>query len=552
MGGNRADASGLGGGNLVGQLLQGPRDIDAGHLHAGPDVQPHGGKVQYPSDPGIDERSRHVLCRMFRHRQDRDLHLMFPDVFMEHVHWKDPAPPGLHSHMAGSCIERCNDPESLVAESRVTHDGSADVSCTNDDRIPFAIHLQDTTDFSSQACNPVADSRLPELTEATEILPDLCIGNADRSTQLARVDGWPPIGFMPLQLPQVETQSLDGRAGYVRRIRHAIAVYHPMLKIGHPPSALQAPHGVGCSQMHFEDIRQRDARTISFEFFPPASSKALESLRRRLGDFISLDPSFVSITYGAGGSTRERTHDLVVELQGSGQVDPIPHLTCVKQTRDEVQAILERYASSEVSNLLALRGDRPADDDEHERGGDEYAFAIDLVKHVCRFNESGLHPDPRGFGIGVAGFPEGHPETPNRLTQLGFLKEKVDAGAHWVTTQLFFDNAAFYDWRERCELIGITVPLVAGIMPLTSIKGLHRMAELAAGTNFPAKLQREIYRHQDDPKAVQQVGIEWATEQCRDLLEQEAAGIHFYTLNNSDATMQIFRSLGAKDASALR
>ena len=157
--------------------------------------------------------------------------------------------------------------------------------------------------------------------------------------------------------------------------------------------------------MHFEDIRQRDDRTISFEFFPPASSKALESLRARLADFISLAPSFISVTYGAGGSTRERTHDLVVELQGSGQVDPIPHLTCVQQTGDEVQEILERYASSGVSNLLALRGDRPTGDDEYEPGDDEYSYAIDLVKHICRFNDSGLHPDPRGFGIGVAGFP---------------------------------------------------------------------------------------------------------------------------------------------------
>jgi len=304
--------------------------------------------------------------------------------------------------------------------------------------------------------------------------------------------------------------------------------------------------------MHFEDIRQRDDRTISFEFFPPASSKALESLRARLADFISLAPSFVSVTYGAGGSTRERTHDLVVELQGSGQVDPIPHLTCVQQTGDEVQEILERYASSGVSNLLALRGDRPAGDDEYEPSDDEYSYAIDLVKHICRFNDSGLHPDSRGFGIGVAGFPEGHPETPNRLKQLGFLKEKVDAGAHWVTTQLFFDNAAFYDWRERCDLIGIHVPLVAGIMPITSIKSLHRMADLAAGTNFPARLQRQIYKHQDDPQAVQEVGIEWAVEQCQGLIEQDTAGIHFYTLNNSDATMRIFRSLGFKDASSLR
>ena len=304
--------------------------------------------------------------------------------------------------------------------------------------------------------------------------------------------------------------------------------------------------------MHFEDILQRDGRTISFEFFPPASEKALESLRGRMGDFAALNPSFVSVTYGAGGSTRERTHDLVLELKESGGVDPIPHLTCVKQTQDEVESILARYAEFGVSNLLALRGDRPVDDEGYDQDQDEYAHAIDLVQHICRFNESGLHPEPRGFGIGVAGFPEGHPETPNRLKQLGYLKEKVDAGANWVTTQLFFDNAAFYDWRDRCSLIGITVPLVAGIMPITSIKVLHRMADLAAGTNFPARLQRQIQQHQDDPEAVQQVGIEWATEQCRDLLDQETAGIHFYTLNNSNATLEIFRSLGAKDASALR
>lgn len=304
--------------------------------------------------------------------------------------------------------------------------------------------------------------------------------------------------------------------------------------------------------MHFEDIRQRDTRTISFEFFPPASEKALERLRSKLDDFISLAPSFVSITYGAGGSTRERTHDLVIELGETGRVDPIPHLTCVRQTRAEVQAILERYASAGISNLLALRGDRPVDEAPDEPGEEEYAYAIDLVRHIRTFNESGIHPDPRGFGIGVAGFPEGHPETPNRLKQLAFLKEKVDAGAHWVTTQLFFDNAAFYDWRERCDLVGIHVPLVAGIMPIISVKSLHRMADLAAGTNFPARLQREIYRHQDDPGAVQKVGVEWAVEQCRDLLEQETDGIHFYTLNNSDATMEIFRSLGIEDANALR
>ena len=259
-----------------------------------------------------------------------------------------------------------------------------------------------------------------------------------------------------------------------------------------------------------------------------------------MDDFTSLKPSFVSVTYGAGGSTRQRTHDLVVELQQGGQVDPIPHLTCVQQTTQEIETILSRYAAAGVSNMLALRGDHPMNDDDYDPANDEYAHAIQLVEHVVRFNEQGTHPDSRGFGIGVAGFPEGHPETPNRLRQLDYLKAKTDAGAHWVTTQLFFDNTAFYDWRDRCDLIGIDIPLIAGIMPITSIRTLNRMADLAGGTNFPAKLQRRIHRHQDDDDAVQQVGIQWATEQCNDLLDQGVAGIHFYTLNQSGATMEIF------------
>ena len=304
--------------------------------------------------------------------------------------------------------------------------------------------------------------------------------------------------------------------------------------------------------MHIDDIILRDRTTFSFEFFPPRTEQSLASLRSRMDAFAALKPSFVSVTYGAGGSTRQRTHDLVVELQQDEQIDPIPHLTCIQQSQEEIEAILARYAAAGVSNILALRGDRPLDDDTYDCSQDEYDYARKLVEHVVRFNESGVHADSRGFGIGVAGFPEGHPETPNRLKQLEYLKAKVEAGAHWITTQLFFDNAAFYDWCERCDLAGINIPLIAGIMPITSLSTLNRMAELSGGTNFPAKLQRRIYRHQDDDDAVRQVGIQWATEQCNDLLDQGVAGIHFYTLNQSDATIEIFRSLGADDASALQ
>jgi methylenetetrahydrofolate reductase (NADPH) len=166
------------------------------------------------------------------------------------------------------------------------------------------------------------------------------------------------------------------------------------------------------------------------------------------------------------------------------------------------------------------------------------------VRHIVSFNRKGGHGDQRGFGIGVAGFPEGHPATPNRLVGLDHLKVKVDSGAHYICTQMFFDNRDFYDFRDRCELAGIKVPILAGIMPIASEKGMRRMADLAAGVRFPAPLLRSIQRCGGDPEAVKRVGIHWATEQCRDLLDHQARGIHFYTLNQSDATRQIYQNLG--------
>ena len=155
-----------------------------------------------------------------------------------------------------------------------------------------------------------------------------------------------------------------------------------------------------------------------------------------------------------------------------------------------------------------------------------------------------MHPDARGFGIGVAGFPEGHPATPNRLDEMDFLKAKVDAGADYICTQLFFDNHDFYDFRERCELAGIHVPIIAGIMPITTLAGMKRMAQLALGARVPAKLQRALGRAANESEAVKRVGVHWATEQCRDLLDNQVRGIHFYTLNKSDATRQIYQTLG--------
>lgn len=301
--------------------------------------------------------------------------------------------------------------------------------------------------------------------------------------------------------------------------------------------------------MHMADILARDACTASFEFFPPQKDAGWDQLFASIAALERLAPSFVSVTYGAGGSTRERTRDLVLRLRRETALDPVPHLTCVGHSRTEMQGILESYAAEGVSNILALRGDAPRG--SASQTGD-FPHAADLVRFIRAFNESGRHPDPRGFGIGVAAFPEGHPETPNTLRLMDHLKAKVDAGADWICTQLFFDNHAFLDWRERCDLAGIRVPICAGIMPVLSVANLHRMADLAACTHIPAKLMRALQRCGDDAEGVERVGIHWATEQCLELLDRGVRGLHFYTLNRSAATQEIFRNLGLKSAAGIR
>ena len=295
--------------------------------------------------------------------------------------------------------------------------------------------------------------------------------------------------------------------------------------------------------MHIIEIMRGRSPTFSFEFFPPKTREASETLYQTIRDLESYMPDFVSVTYGAGGSTRELTHDLVERIQHTTKLDPIPHLTCVCHNEEEVGAILLRYAKSAIGNILALGGDRPTAM-PYDKSRDEFKHAVDLVNFVRRFNESGAHPDRRGFGIGVAGFPEGHPATPNRLVEMDHFKAKVDAGAHYIVTQLFFDNRDFLDFRERCALAGVHIPIIAGIMPITSMGGLKRMAELAAGARFPAKLLRALRPCQNDPERVRAVGIQYALEQCHDLIANNVAGIHFYTLNRSDATRMIFDSLG--------
>lgn len=303
--------------------------------------------------------------------------------------------------------------------------------------------------------------------------------------------------------------------------------------------------------MHFRDIFAKQPASFSFEFFPPKNAEAAKSLFDNIAELQQLKPTFVSVTYGAGGSTRQVTNDLVVRLRGETALDPMPHLTCVCHREAEIAEILERYAAAGIGNIMALRGDTPKDWNGDGSPHKDFKHAGDLVAFIKKFGERGGHKDRRGFGIGVAGFPEGHPDTPNRLVEMDRLKAKVDQGADVIITQLFFDNRDFYDFRDRCELAGIKVPIIAGIMPITSAAGMKRMAELALGARFPAPLIRAINRTAGNEESVKRVGVHWATEQCRDLLDHKVAGIHFYTLNRSTATREIYKTLGVQDSGGL-
>jgi methylenetetrahydrofolate reductase (NADPH) len=295
--------------------------------------------------------------------------------------------------------------------------------------------------------------------------------------------------------------------------------------------------------MHIREILRQSKPSFSFEFFPARTAASAEELYQTIRELEPLKPSFVSITYGAGGGTRELTHQLVARVKETTTIPPIPHLTCVGHSKQEVDQILQRYASLGVCNILALRGDPPRGQADYDWSQGDFRYAADLVKFIREFNESGRHP-LGGFGIGVAGFPEGHPATPNRLDEMDHLKGKVEQGADYICTQLFFDNHDFFDFRDRCSLAGIHIPMIAGIMPVTSLASMKRMAELAAGSRYPAKLLRALARANDDAEAVEKVGVHYAAEQCVGLLDGGVDGLHFYTLNKSKVTREIYQSLG--------
>ena len=287
--------------------------------------------------------------------------------------------------------------------------------------------------------------------------------------------------------------------------------------------------------MLVKDILNAAVKPVfSFEFFPPKRDEDWETLFETIAALSPLNPSYVSVTYGAGGSTRSRTHDLVTRIQKETGLTVVSHLTCICSDGDETGTILENYQDNGIVNVLALRGDKPAGVASIDEAIKDFPHAIDLVRFI--------KTNYPAIGVGVAGFPEGHPETPNRMKEIEYLKEKIDAGADYIVTQLFFDNRDYFDFAERCAIAGITVPIIPGIMPIATKKGMIRMSELALGARIPAPLLTKVMNAANDTE-VASIGIEWATNQVQELIDHHIKGIHFYTLNMADATLRIFNNI---------
>ena len=271
-------------------------------------------------------------------------------------------------------------------------------------------------------------------------------------------------------------------------------------------------------------------RTFSFEFFPPKTDAAQLSLGRTIAELEGLNPAFVSVTYGAGGSTRERTRDLVVWMRKETNISPMAHLTCVGHTRADIDAILDTYQSAGIENILALGGDPPTDPADVRPS--DYEYALDLVDHLR---------DRGGFSIGVAAHPEGHPRSASRADDRRFLAEKLRR-ADFGITQFFFEAEHYVRMVDELAALGVTKPIIPGIMPVTNRGQVQRMAELS-GAVFPAWLAERL-DGVDDADEVRRIGVDAATELCAELLAAGAPGLHFYTLNRSTATREIYANLG--------
>ncbi len=282
-----------------------------------------------------------------------------------------------------------------------------------------------------------------------------------------------------------------------------------------------------------EIIASKTEPTFSFEFFPPKTEDGERNLRQTLEDLRAFDPDFVSVTYGAGGSTRDKTVELTKWIKQELRIEAMAHLSCVGTTREELLTILDGIRAAGIDNVLALRGDPPRGETEWKPHPGGLHFSTELAALI-----SGSYP----FSVGAACFPEVHPEAPDLAHDLRFLKEKLASGATFLITQLFFDNELYFHFVEEARAVGVEVPIIPGIMPITDLKQIKTITGMC-GATIPEPLLEALEWRTGDPDAVLQLGVAYATLQCAELLARGAPGIHFYTLNRSPATRAIVSAL---------
>ena len=285
--------------------------------------------------------------------------------------------------------------------------------------------------------------------------------------------------------------------------------------------------------MKLADLYARPGLTLSVEFFPPKTDKGEENLFNEIETIKRLNPAFCSVTYGAGGSTREKTVDLVDRIHRESCLEVMCHLTVVGQSKDEARSILKKLKHKGIENLIALGGDPPQGMADWRLYPDGFHHAVELVREAVALG---------GFSVAVAGFPEVHPRAVSRAADLKYMRDKIDAGAVAIITQLFFDNDDYYRYVEDVRKLGITVPIVPGVLPILSAPQVRRFTALCCA-KIPAPLERELAKVENDDDAAVQLGIEYASRQCEALIKFGAPGIHFYSLNKSLSLRAICKNL---------
>ncbi len=285
--------------------------------------------------------------------------------------------------------------------------------------------------------------------------------------------------------------------------------------------------------MKLADLYARPELTLSVEFFPPKTDKGEENLFSEIEIIKRLNPAFCSVTYGAGGSTREKTVDLVDRIHRECGLEVMCHLTVVGQSKDEARSILRKLKEKGIENMIALGGDPPQGMLDWKPHSDGFHHAVELVREAVVLG---------GFSIAVAGFPEVHPRAESRASDLKYLKEKVDAGAAAIITQLFFDNEHYYRYVEDVRKLGVQLPIVPGVLPILSASQIRRFTSLCCA-KIPAQLERDLIKVENDDEGAVQLGIDYATRQCEGLIKFGVPGLHFYSLNKSYSLQAICKNL---------